>query len=98
MQSCLYSINPALPLDAMVVWWTLPCRRYIFWSMQFDLTLFLSALGLAFILESIPYFLFAERMPSILNTLAQQSPSNLRRMGFTGLLLGVLVIYLGQSF
>jgi len=75
-----------------------PGQKIYIFSMQFDLTLFLSALGLAFILESIPYFLFAERMPGILSTLAQQSPSNLRRLGFTGLLLGVLVIYLGQSF
>ncbi len=65
--------------------------------MQFDLNLFLCALGLAFILESIPYFLFPEKMPSILNTLASQSPSRLRRLGLTGLLCGILVIYLGQS-
>lgn len=64
--------------------------------MQLDLTLLLSALGLAFILESIPYFLFPEKMPGILNTLAGQPPSSLRRLGLAGLLLGILVIYLGQ--
>ncbi|MBS3779885.1 MAG: DUF2065 domain-containing protein, partial [Desulfovermiculus sp.] len=33
--------------------------------MEFDFPFFLTALGLAFILEGLPYFLFAERMPSV---------------------------------
>ncbi|WP_028573776.1 DUF2065 domain-containing protein [Desulfonatronovibrio hydrogenovorans] len=65
--------------------------------MQFDLAFFLCALGLAFILEGIPYFVWAEKMPRFLELLSKQPPSNLRRMGFTAIILGVLVIFLGRS-
>ncbi len=65
--------------------------------MQFDLSFFLCALGLAFILEGLPYFIWAEKMPGFLEKMSKQPPSNLRRLGFTALILGVLVIYLGRS-
>ncbi|MFP4084161.1 MAG: DUF2065 domain-containing protein [Desulfonatronovibrio sp.] len=65
--------------------------------MQFDLTFFLSALGLAFILEGIPYFIWAEKMPKFLETMSRMPPSSLRRLGITAIILGLLVIYLGQS-
>ncbi|MDQ7032168.1 MAG: DUF2065 domain-containing protein [Desulfonauticus sp.] len=62
--------------------------------MQVDWNLFLSAAGLALIFEGIPYFLWAEKMPNILNLLASQPPANLRKMGFTSILLGLLILYL----
>ncbi|MCA1742447.1 MAG: DUF2065 domain-containing protein [Desulfonatronovibrio sp.] len=65
--------------------------------MQFDLTFFLCALGLAFILEGIPYFIWAEKMPKFLETMSKQPPGNLRRLGFTAIILGMLVIFLGRS-
>ncbi|MFO7726970.1 MAG: DUF2065 domain-containing protein [Desulfonatronovibrio sp.] len=65
--------------------------------MQFDLTFFLSALGLAFILEGIPYFIWAEKMPKFLETMSRLPASSLRRLGITAIILGILVIYLGQS-
>lgn len=65
--------------------------------MQFDLTFFLSALGLAFILEGIPYFIWAEKMPKFLETMSKLPASSLRRLGITAIILGLLVIYLGQS-
>ncbi len=65
--------------------------------MQFDLAFFLCALGLAFILEGIPYFIWAEKMPRFLEVMSKQPPSNLRRLGFAAITLGVLAIYLGQS-
>ncbi len=61
---------------------------------HFDATLFLSALGLAFVIEALPYVLFAERMPKILQTMAENPPSVLRSMGFFGAGLGVLIIWL----
>ena len=61
--------------------------------MEFNGTLFFSALGLAFILESLPYILFPERMKQALTAVFEQGPSALRRMGLfaLGLGLGILV-------
>ena len=64
--------------------------------MEFDVPFLLTALGLAFILEGLPYFLFAERMPSVLQTLLQQPPSVLRVMGVSALLAGLGLVYLGR--
>lgn len=65
--------------------------------MNFDLSFFLCALGLAFVLEGLPYFLWAEKMPSILAVLSRQSPSGLRRMGSLALLAGLVLVFLGRS-
>lgn len=64
--------------------------------MEFDVPFLLTALGLAFILEGLPYFLFAERMPSVLHALLHQPPSVLRFMGVVALLLGLGLVYLGH--
>lgn len=61
---------------------------------NFDATLFLSALGLAFIIEALPYAIFAERMPTLLAIMAQNPPKVLRTMGFFGMGLGLLIIWL----
>jgi uncharacterized protein len=66
--------------------------------MQFDLAFFLCALGLAFVLEGIPYFIWAEKMPKFLETMSRQPTSTLRRLGLTAIIIGVLIIYLGQGF
>ena len=64
--------------------------------MNFDLSFFLCALGLALVLEGLPYFLWAEKMPSILAMLSQQSPSGLRRMGSLALMAGIVLVFLGR--
>lgn len=61
-------------------------------------TLLFTALGLAFVLEGLPYFLFAERMPRVLLLLVQQPTRHLRILGLTAIILGVLLISLGRSF
>lgn len=66
--------------------------------MSIDWPLFFIALGLAFLLEGLPYFLLAERMPSILLTLASRPPRALRVLGLTSMILGVLLVALGKSF
>jgi len=63
-----------------------------------DLPLFIKALGLAFIIEGIPYFLFAEKMPQVLEQLLDKSPGFLRKLGLTALLSGLVLIYLSQRF
>lgn len=65
--------------------------------MHIDWSFLLVALGLAFVLEGLPYFLFAERMPLVLVTLAEKPPKFLRILGLTAMIFGVLVISLGRS-
>ena len=66
--------------------------------MYINWTLLVTALGLAFVLEGLPYFLFAERMPRVLLLLARQPARHLRILGLTAIILGVLLISLGRSF
>lgn len=66
--------------------------------MNLDWSLFFIALGLAFLMEGLPYFLLAERMPSVLITLASRPPRALRVLGLTSMILGVLLVALGRSF
>lgn len=62
--------------------------------MDFDSRLFFSALGLAFILEALPYALFPERMRQVLQALGGESAAGLRRMGLTALMAGLVVLWL----
>lgn len=64
--------------------------------MEFDVPFLLTALGMAFIIEGLPYFLFAERMPSVLHALLHQPPSVLRFMGVAALLAGLALVYVGR--
>lgn len=61
--------------------------------MQFDWKIFLTALGLAFILEGLPYFLAAEKMPEVLRALAGRRPRELRMLGMTAMVVGLLLIF-----
>lgn len=65
-------------------------------DMSFEVDIFLIALGLAMVFEGLPYFLLAERMPSILRMLAQASPRQLRSLGLVVLVLGLVLIALGR--
>lgn len=65
--------------------------------MELDWQLVFMALGLAFLLEGLPYFILAERMPAILLTLASRPPRALRILGLTSMILGVLLVALGRS-
>lgn len=60
--------------------------------MQFDWKIFLIGLGLAFILEGLPYFLAAEKMPDVLRNLAERTPKELRVLGMTAMLAGLLLL------
>ena len=65
--------------------------------MSFTGSLFFSALGLAFILEALPYTLFPERMRQVLQSLGEEGASGLRRMGLFSLAAGVVVLWLTLS-
>ena len=53
--------------------------------MHIDWKILLTALGLAFILEGLPYFLAAEKMPSVLRALSERKPAELRTLGLTAM-------------
>lgn len=61
--------------------------------MHFDWKIFLTALGLAFILEGLPYFLAAEKMPEVLRALSERRPRELRMLGMTAILAGLLLLF-----
>lgn len=62
--------------------------------MHIDWKLFFTALGLAFVLEGLPYFLAAEKMPQVLRALSERRPGELRSLGLTAILVGLLLIIL----
>lgn len=65
--------------------------------MDIDWSILFAAVGLALILEGLPYFLFAERMPLVLITLVEQGPKAMRILGACAIILGLLLIYLWRS-
>lgn len=65
--------------------------------MNIDWELLISAIGLAFVFEGLPYFIAPHRMPKVLTSLASQSPRSLRILGITGIIFGMLLVSLGRS-
>lgn len=57
------------------------------------MSLFLSALGLVFIVEGLPYFCFPATIKSIAEKLTEVSNSRLRILGIGLMLAGLLIIY-----
>lgn len=66
--------------------------------MDIDWRTLLTALGLAFVLEGLPYFLGAEKMPKVLSLLAARSPRELRGLGLTAMLVGLAVVFFVRKF
>ncbi|TVR00667.1 MAG: DUF2065 domain-containing protein [Desulfovibrionales bacterium] len=66
--------------------------------MTFDVQLLLAALGLALILEGMPYFLWSEKMPEYLRFLAERPPSTLRKMGLAAIIAGLVFLTLARRF
>lgn len=58
--------------------------------------LFITVLGLVFVLEAIPYVLFPEAMQRWLAQMTQMPPTTLRLMGLLALAVGVLLCYITQ--
>lgn len=65
--------------------------------MHVDWTLVLTAVGLAMVIEGLPYFLWAEKMPQVLLALASRPAFVLRMLGLTVMLGGLLLIFLARS-
>ncbi|TVM17989.1 DUF2065 domain-containing protein [Oceanidesulfovibrio indonesiensis] len=65
--------------------------------MDFNWKIFATALGLAFIIEGLPYFLFAERMPNVLRMIAERPPSFLRGLGLMAMVVGLVIVLVVRS-
>jgi len=55
---------------------------------------FLTALGLAMVIEGMPYFLFPGGIKRLLATIQEQPESGLRLFGLLAMLAGVALMYL----
>jgi hypothetical protein len=66
--------------------------------MNLDVSLLITAVGLAFVFEGLPYFLFAEKMPAVLRMLLEQPATALRKMGMAAIIAGLVLVYFGQGW
>lgn len=62
-----------------------------------DWQLLWMALGLALILEGLPYFLFPDRAARILRQVDELGPTTLRVMGLLGMMTGVVLLIVGRT-
>jgi len=62
--------------------------------MNIDWKLMAMAAGIALILEGMPYFLFAEKMPKVLRTLSAMPPRSLRVIGMSSMILGLCLVWI----
>ncbi len=61
--------------------------------MNFDIQLFLSAVGLAFAFEALPWILFPEKMRSFMMQFALSPTSQLRIVGLVALFSGLAIVW-----
>ncbi|HPQ61153.1 MAG TPA: DUF2065 domain-containing protein [Syntrophales bacterium] len=59
--------------------------------------LFLSALGLVFVLEGLPYFAFPEKMKGYLLRIAEIPEGQLRVFGFLSVIGGLALVYVTRQ-
>jgi len=64
--------------------------------MVFQWKIFIAALGLALILEGLPYFLGPEAVRKLVSRLLDLPPSTLRFFGLAGILAGLALVALSK--
>lgn len=58
---------------------------------------FLCVLGMVFIVEGMPYFIFPGKIKAYLLKVAEMPDSTLRFLGFAAILAGLLLVYIGTE-
>jgi uncharacterized protein len=58
---------------------------------------FLCVLGMAFIIEGLPYFIFPERLKLYLLKMTKMPASTLRFIGISAMIVGLILLYLGRT-
>ena len=61
------------------------------------MSFFLAALGLMMVFEGIPYFCFPTKVKSFARMIPEIPDNTLRIIGFTLMLIGLLIVYFGRS-
>ncbi len=64
--------------------------------MKFQWNIFIAALGLALILESLPYFLGPEAVKKFIGKVLELPPSTLRFFGLVGIIAGLTLVTLSR--
>ncbi len=64
--------------------------------MNFQWNIFIAALGLALILEGLPYFLGPEAVKKLVGKVLELPPSSLRFFGLTGIIAGLALVALSR--
>jgi len=57
---------------------------------------FLCVLGLVFIIEGLPYFLFPEKLKTYMLKMVELPPGTLRFLGISAMITGLALIYFGR--
>jgi uncharacterized protein YjeT (DUF2065 family) len=71
-------------------------QLYWFTNKGFKMKYFLCVLGMVFIIEGLPYFIFPERLKIYLLRMTMPD-STLRFLGISAMIAGLILLYLGQS-
>jgi len=58
---------------------------------------FLCVLGMVFIIEGLPYFLFPEKIKIYLLKITTMPVSTLRFLGISAMIAGLILLYFGRS-
>jgi hypothetical protein len=72
-------------------------QLYWFTNKGFKMKYFLCVLGMVFIIEGLPYFIFPERLKIYLFKMTTMPDSTLRFLGISAMIAGLILLYLGQS-
>ncbi len=57
---------------------------------------FLCVLGMVFILEGMPYFLFPEKLKIYMMKIVESPPGTLRFLGISSIITGLILLYFGR--
>jgi uncharacterized protein YjeT (DUF2065 family) len=58
---------------------------------------FLCVLGLVFIIEGLPYFIFPEKLKIYMLKITTMSESALRFLGISAMIIGLILLYFGRN-
>lgn len=58
---------------------------------------FICVIGMVMIIEGLPYFAWPAKMKLWISTIIDMPDGNLRKLGFTLMMLGLLCVYLGKQ-
>jgi uncharacterized protein YjeT (DUF2065 family) len=58
---------------------------------------FICALGIVFIIEGLPYFIFPEKLKIYLIKITAMPDSTLRFLGISSMICGLILLYWGRS-